>query len=393
MEIEQLAKRIEWLDEERRKDKITIDTLKERIASLESSIPPINQQVTDVSGDLARFSAQLSRFDQQEAATAQLKVEVLRKIDEIEKARSDYVREMEKVRLADLESLRKGTAEVRKGLEPITELKAGLQSRIQEEFRLNRLIDELTQKLIESQRGDEDYKRSLKLLDEGHRQDNKRLTDLQGEVGALRKRLDEQRGRVDVTSESTRKVEIRLNELLAAESERRQAQTAFIEKQTMWQVERDRVWKEMQAKFEDITRTSVNLDTQIQSLDSTQRSVKRSQEAFDEITQRFERRINELTEMQRLVEDRFRQEWVGFKADDQKRWTNYSLAQEETQLDLARQFEKFNERLVVLEDTAQELRDALLQVTEDTQKRLQSLVGMARQWAEEYERNFGRPSR
>lgn len=393
MEIEQLAKRIEWLDEERRKDKITIDTLKERIASLESSIPPINQQVTDVSGDLARFSAQLSRFDQQEAATAQLKVEVLRKIDEIEKARSDYVREMEKVRLADLESLRKGTAEVRKGLEPITELKAGLQSRIQEEFRLNRLIDELTQKLIESQRGDEDYKRSLKLLDEGHRQDNKRLTDLQGEVGALRKRLDEQRGRVDVTSESTRKVEIRLNELLAAESERRQAQTAFIEKQTMWQVERDRVWKEMQAKFEDITRTSVNLDTQIQSLDSTQRSVKRSQEAFDEITQRFERRINELTEMQRLVEDRFRQEWVGFKADDQKRWTNYSLAQEETQRDLARQFEKFNERLVVLEDTAQELRDALLQVTEDTQKRLQSLVGMARQWAEEYERNFGRPSR
>jgi len=393
MEIEQLAKRIEWLDEERRKDKITIDTLKERIASLESSIPPINQQVTDVSGDLARFSAQLSRFDQQEAATAQLKVEVLRKIDEIEKARSDYVREMEKVRLADLESLRKGTAEVRKGLEPITELKAGLQSRIQEEFRLNRLIDELTQKLIESQRGDEDYKRSLKLLDEGHRQDNKRLTDLQGEVGALRKRLDEQRGRVDVTSESTRKVEIRLNELLAAESERRQAQTAFIEKQTMWQVERDRVWKEIQAKFEDITRTSVNLDTQIQSLDSTQRSVKRSQEAFDEITQRFERRINELTEMQRLVEDRFRQEWVGFKADDQKRWTNYSLAQEETQLDLARQFEKFNERLVVLEDTAQELRDALLQVTEDTQKRLQSLVGMARQWAEEYERNFGRPSR
>jgi hypothetical protein len=56
-----------------------------------------------------------------------------------------------------------------------------------------------------------------------------------------------------------------------------------------------------------------------------------AQEAFEEITQRFDRRINEITEMQRLTEDRFRQEWVSFKADDQKRWTNYSLVQEEQQ--------------------------------------------------------------
>ena len=34
---------------------------------------------------------------------------------------------------------------------------------------------------------------------------------------------------------------------------------------------------------------------------------------------RFERRINEITEMERLTEERFRQEWVTFKADDQKR--------------------------------------------------------------------------
>ena len=32
-----------------------------------------------------------------------------------------------------------------------------------------------------------------------------------------------------------------------------------------------------------------------------------------------------------LTEERFRQEWVNFKADDQKRWTNYTLAQEEQQ--------------------------------------------------------------
>jgi hypothetical protein len=52
---------------------------------------------------------------------------------------------------------------------------------------------------------------------------------------------------------------------------------------------------------------------------------------LDDINIRFDRRINELTEMHRLTEERFRQEWISFKTDDQKRWTNYLLTQEEQQ--------------------------------------------------------------
>ena len=33
--------------------------------------------------------------------------------------------------------------------------------------------------------------------------------------------------------------------------------------------------------------------------------------------------------LQRLAEERLRQEWVTFKADDQKRWTGYTLSQDE----------------------------------------------------------------
>ena len=146
----------------------------------------------------------------------------------------------------------------------------------------------------------------------------------------------------------------------------------------------------MQSQFNDITSQAVFLDTQLQALDATQRAVKRSQEAFDEITTRFERRVNEITEMQRLVEDRFRQEWVAYKADDQKRWTNYTLAAEEQQRELSRNFEKYDVRLVPLEDAVMETRDRLQQLVEETQQRLQSLVTVAHQWMEDYERIFGR---
>jgi chromosome segregation ATPase len=389
--IDQLKSNLSWLENERRKDKTGMDALEARLANLEGALPPINQQLNQISSELARVSAQLARFDQIETNILQMRVETNRTLETMEKQRTDHEREAERVRRVDMEAANKGIAEVRKGLDPIPDLKKTVQARIEEEFRLARLIEEVDQKITEYKRSDEEYKRTLRILDEAHRQDNKRLTDIQGELAALRKRQDEQRGKIELSGESMRKVEMRIGEVQAAESERRSTQTSFVDKITVWQVERDRTWKEMQTKFEEMTKTSTNLDTQLQSLEVTQRSIKHSQEAFDDITQRFDRRLNEITEMQRLVEDRFRQEWVSYKADDQKRWTNYSLSIEEQQREFNRTFEKYNERLVLLEDMSLEVRDELQQLIADEQKRLQSIVATAHQWMEEFERTFEQP--
>lgn len=389
--LDQLKSNLSWLENERRKDKTALDGLEARLANLEGGLPTINQQLNQLSTDLARVSAQLARFDQIETNILQMRVETNRTLETMDKQRTDHDREAERVRHVDLEATNKAIAEVRKTMDPIPDLKKNVQARIEEEFRLARLIEEVDQKITEYKRSDEEYKRSLRILDEAHRQDNKRLTDIQGELAALRKRQDEQRGKMELTGESMRKLELRIGEVQAAESERRSTQTSFVDKLTVWQVERDRTWKEMQSKFEGITKTAVSLDGQLQSLDGTQRSIKRSQEAFDEITQRFERRLNEITEMQRLVEDRFRQEWVSYKADDQKRWTNYSLSIEEQEREFNRSFDKYNERLVLVEDMSLELRDELHQLIVEEQKRLQNIVASAHQWMEEFERTFEQP--
>lgn len=390
MDLEQLEKRIEWLDNERRKDKTIIATLEERVAMTENGLPTLTQQFKEISGELTRVSAMLSRFDQIESAVSQVQVDMARSIETVDRTHQDREREIEKVRMADQESLRAAVSEVRRGLESIPDLRKGIQTRMEEDFRLTRLIEEVNQKVLEYRRGDEEYRRSLKLLEESQRQETKRITDMQGEAAAVRKRQDEQRGKVDLVGESVRKMEMRTNEFQAAESERRQAQTAFIDKQNMSAFERDRVWKEWQTRFDLIERQGMGLDAQLQAIEATHRQIKRSQESFDEITQRFDRRINEITEMQRLTEDRFRQEWVAFRADDQKRWTNYALVHEEQQREITRSFERYSERIVVLEDMTQEVQDIVQQVKEESQKRLQNLLSMAHEWVEQYDRVFGR---
>ncbi|HEX9617244.1 MAG TPA: hypothetical protein VGA03_07485 [Anaerolineales bacterium] len=390
MELDQILKHLEWLDDERRKDKDVVAKQEDRIAAMEGNLSAAHQLIKDLNGEIARLTTIVSRMDDFDEALLQQRVEANRQIDELDKQAKKRDEEIEKVRRVEMRSVDTGMAEIRKELESIAGLKRGLQARVEEETRLNRSIDELRLKVQDMRRSEEEYSRTYRLIEDGRRQDSKRLVDLQGEVTALRKRVDELRGQTEVSSTNFRKVEARLNELLTVEVERREAQAAFLDKQALLQVEYDRTWKEWQGHIETIDRQAGDIENQLQALDATHRSVKRIKETTDELAQRIERRINEITEVQRLAEERFRQEWVTFKADDQKRWTNYTLTQEEQRSETVRNFDKLIGQVAQLEDSLQELQDLMQQMNEQSEQRLQSLLALAHDWVSTYERVEGR---
>ena len=261
---------------------------------------------------------------------------------------------------------------------------------MEEDTRLVRSVDEVRARLESVRRDEDEYTRTYRLLEDGRRQDAKRLTDLQGDVAVLRKQADSQRGQTEVLNTGVRKLETRVNELVTVEVERREVMQAFLDKQALAQVERDRVWKDWQTRFETIEKQAADTEKQLVSLDTTHREAKRTQMVLEELNQRVERRINEITEVQRLGEDRFRQEWVTFKADDQKRWTSYTLTQEEQRSESHRQFDRMAEQVTQLGDSLQEARDLLQQANELTEKRLQSLLAAVHDWVTSFERTIGR---
>lgn len=390
MELDQILKQLEWLDGERRKDKDIIAKQEERLTALEGNIIAAHQQIKELNGEITRLGAVIGRMDHYDESLLQLRIELNRQFEEIDKQTKKREEEMEKVRRVEMRSLDAGLADVRKELDPIAGLRRGLQARVDEEVRLGRSIDELRLKIQEMQRSEEEFSRTYRMIEDGRRQDSKRLVDLQGEVSALRKRGDEQRGQIEMLSSNYRKVEARLAELGTVEAERREAQAAFLDKQALAQVEFERTWKEWQARIEAIEQQAGEVEKNVASLDETHRSIKRLKELTDELVQRVERRIGEITEVQRLTEERFRQDWVTFKADDQKRWTNYTLIQEEQRGETLRNFEKLAERVDDAEENMQQAQDIIDQIIEQNEKRLQSLLAMAHDWVAEHERVEGR---
>ncbi len=296
----------------------------------------------------------------------------------------------ENASINEINSIEAKINEINKQLEQIVELKRSVQARIEGETRLTRSIDENRNRLENYRRSEEEYTRNLRLLEEGRRQDGKRLTDINGEVAALRKWVDEHRGKMDLLATNIKKVENRMNEMAVMETERRESLNTFLDSQALREVERDKVWKEWQNRFQTIESRSTDLENMLASLDNTNRTVKRSQQSVEELIQKVERNISEISEIQRLNEERFRQEWVTFRADDQKRWTNYTLTVEEQRSDTNNQLNRQSDRLTHLEDLFQELQDVATLANEHTEKRLQSILSMAHEWVSTFERTVGR---
>src|SRR5574341_85074 len=128
------------------------------------------------------------------------------------------------------------------------------------------------------------------------------------------------------------------------------------------------------------------METQVADLDDSIRAAKRAMETFNELNQKLEHRIAEVRELQRLPEDRMRQEWVAYKAEEQKRWTAYSLSQDEVTRELRKDVDAIDKHLTAVDDAAQTMHDQLNQTTDTTEKQLQELMNVAHEWLSAYER-------
>jgi len=389
MEFEQLIKQLDWLDEEHRKDKAILAQITDRLANFETTHNVFNQQLKEITKEISIISSTSARIDHYEKAVENYRSELLKRIDQAEKQLKSNQVEVDKRYRLEFDGINKSLEVLQKSSDT-SEIKRKLDARIQEEQRLSISLTELDAKIAKEIKTNKDVHLSVSLIEENQKMDSKKNIDLQGDVVAVRKRVDELNNKIELFPDSIRRLDSRLSEIATSEAERRQSQISFIEKQSLLQIDRDQILKELKDRFEKMGKQSQLIEVQLQEWDSIQHSVRRAQEMYEEITQKIERRINEITEMQRLSEDRFRQEWVTFKADYQKRWTSFTLSQDEQFRDTHSEIQKLNERVTPIEDLAQTQQDIIQQTKEANEEYLHGLLAQIHELLSAYERIMGR---
>ncbi|MEA4812577.1 MAG: hypothetical protein VB108_08415 [Anaerolineaceae bacterium] len=372
--LEQLEKRVEWLDNERRSDKTNLASLQNRLTVIEGENITLRKQIKEMEVSITRLTNQISSMDKYDNRIERVNSELTKQIRDVNERSDANLAETQKRLKLEIETTKKSVAEIYPFTEQFEPIRNELKSYKVEDARLARLIEELKAKILDVGRFDEDYRRSLHLLEENRRQEAKRLTDLQGEVASVRKRVEETRSRFDAFNDSFRQLDGRIAELQTFEKDRKEAQSVFIDQVNNTLVDKEKTFKNWEGRFSEIEKINLNLNSQMDELEKSRKAVGYAIASVDETTQRFERRINEISEIQRLNDERFRQEWTSFKSDDLKRWTNYMLGQEEASREINQQLENAQQQLQSLGDTTQLTRDELERLTKETVKHIQVLL-------------------
>jgi exonuclease VII small subunit len=222
-------------------------------------------------------------------------------------------------------------------------------------------------------------------LEEGRKQDSRRLGELQTETSEILKRIETMRGEHDSTEDRVRRVEVGVSDLAASENERREAQTVILDQQKMKLAEFERNWQEWEKRLTIFEKRAADLDERMVTYEEIYRSLKQMQRELEEVVERLERRINEVTEMQRLADDRMKQEWSSFQADDQKRWNTYKLTADEGWREHDRLHEKLIPQIQLLEENVTDILHAQAEIRETDQQRVLEIHNLLRDWAAEVE--------
>lgn len=372
--LEQLERRVEWLDNERRNDKTNLASMQNRLTVLETENTNLRKQIKELEILISQQGNQISSLDKYEGQISRLNNDLSKQIRESGERANLNLDEASKKQKLELDSLKNNLSKLYELTEQIAPLHEELKSFKAEDTRLSRLIEEQKARITEVSRFDEDYRRSLQMVEENRRQEAKRITEVQGEITSMRKRVDETRNRIEGLADNFRSFDTRITELQGYEKDRKEDQSRFIDTVNSSLVEKERSFKNWEGRFQELDTINTKLNTQIEALEEARLSISKSLAQADKLTQQFERRINEISEVQRLNDERFRQEWASFKSDDIKRWANYMLTYEEQNRETGQEIADLNRQIEEIKDISVRNQDAIEALNRETVRHVQMIL-------------------
>lgn len=329
MDLNQIAKRVTWLDEERRRDKDEIARLQSLLDAQAEDMRDQARHIQEVEGRLASAQAQLTGLPLLERALQQFKDEILLLVEKQEEQRQEQARDAARVRLIEQDKQSKQFNEIHKSLLRLSQLEEALDLRRAEDQRLGGVLIDLEHKVEEMDQTQETRLRNIPYLEEQRNRDARRVSQLQEETTNLLKRQEAQSSRLQILEEVARRNEHRLNEIRAAEAERSQQWREFIESVQRAEQARERQmfeWREMMEAMQQ--RMDEAAEQMRRSHDQYLKS-KRMMEDLEKLEERLNRSYAEMAELQRLAEARQKTKMEEWQAEDEKRWKKQLLIWEQ----------------------------------------------------------------
>jgi hypothetical protein len=349
MDLGQLTQMTTWLDEEHRREKAELVRLQQKVVNQEAELEDQARTIKDLEGRLASIQSQLRQYAHLQIALQELKEEVVAMLSQADERRQQEAREAERVRAIERDNVSKALNEIRRDMQRMPRFEEEVSLRKAEQARLSESLLSLQQTLGTLSQEMENKVRGIPFLEDGRQQDAKRIARLQQESLEALKRLEQQGSRIQMFEDVIQRQERDTGEIKELVSQVRSSQREFIEKQLL---EAEHLKREMAEWAE-------TLEVHVKKIDVFAARMQEFGEAFREDRQVVERveRFQELirreqtqvSELQRLAEERQKRQLDQWSEESEKRWRKELLRWDHQVAEQAKRNSQVGERFTELE--------------------------------------------
>ena len=358
MDLQQAARMIEWLDEERRRDKGTIALLEERLAQQAEVMTQLVRRLDGLEGEQSSMRTAFLPMGLENEIAEQLRTE-FQWIEGTESKRLMAEREAERRGEIARETMARMVRDLEERADKLDRAIEELPAARVERDRVASALAAVQQRVEDLSKKFEEPERRITFLEEQRRQDSRRISDVQAELPEMQKLVDSLRPKQEALEAMVLRNERRILEVQSAERDRREEMQQFIDQQTLLIQQRDQQVAELSKSFGAYDEDMRRYIERFESWAETHRQMKKIIDDFERISERLGRRINEVAEMQRLSEERFRQEWNDWIADDQKRWKQFTLTNDEAWRNHDKQLEQYRQTLETTQAAIEPIKSSI----------------------------------
>ena len=353
-EVGELRKRIEWLDEERRKSTRKLVELEQRAVLAERELVSRDRRIQDLEKQLGIVNSQLSRIPMVDTQLSQFKDDIVKMIEQYDKRRIEAERELDRLRRVEHEATTREIADIRKELPAIGRIEQVLPLRQAEEARLASLIGVQQNALTQLTSQVDNVERSLAFVEEKEKQDNRNIAEVQAALLEISKRWEPIYNRLEILGQNLSKVQASAQTTSEAQILLRKSISDWTEQVQIGEHERNQRLAGWQRTMDEHEATLERFNQDWVKFHNQYNESRTAIESLRALQIHLENQQREANELVRVESKRLESRWEQFVQEDSRKWKN-------VESDLL-------QRLSVGDRREREFRDQLVELNEQLEQ-------------------------
>jgi chromosome segregation ATPase len=370
LNLGQLAQQIKWMEDGRRKDKAQIATLQEQLVGQARESAESTRRLQELDNALKAMQIMLTRLSNADRVREEFKAEIVGMITRLDDERKKSERETERIRNISIETLQRQINEIKVEIPRIGKIEDELPSRRAEEKRLSELVQRLQPQIDSAAQLMEERTRGVPYLEEGRRQDLKRLLVVEQEYTVHLKKLDMLAGKLQVLEDALGKLPPRFEPLVARLSDHDKQ----LDDLRAGDFRLQQQVKSFESNINQLRDQVVDYTSVLNRLREQAMINQRAETELNAFQETLRMRVAELSEVERMFEERVKKQFEDFLAEFEKRWGKLEPHIDAHWHEHERLHRSEEERLERIEAAPAPLQEQIMVLRQDHDRFLQTFI-------------------